>query len=551
MKTTRMTRLAVLLSLAAVAAGADRPQRPAASGIGKILQSTRPAQGYDPRLPAGRIESSRVATTRGGFLRTLLPPASQVIPAPAVVWGNPQATARGFFDAHAAAFGISHKNFALMPGRTQSWDGRTSGEFSQVYQGTPVAFASVCWQLNESGDIEYVSSDLLTEDAAADVDALLSVAAAVTAQDAGVIATAAVLEDHPELEFRAEPAALMIYQPAIIGNVGPVRLVWQTEVQSTQDASVAETVLVDAHTAEVALRFSLVKDAMSRAIYDTRYKRSRSWGIPVRQEGQPACGIRDADLAYDYVGDAFNFFLNKCGRDGLDGTGLTPPVYVHWGITFDAFWSSAGYMAFAKNCVADDAIAHEYTHGVVQYTCDFTYWGESGALDEMFADVLGEFADLTSDHGDDTSAVRWLIGEDLNLAAIVSDNRPALRNLKDPSAQPYCQPDRKQGAYWQDYRMDPSDNGGVHQNCSVGTKLACLLVDGGEFNGYIISEMGIDRIALLFYEVLTKKLLTKAADYEDLYFALQQAARNLGWTDREKQNLESACQAVQIAATAI
>jgi subtilisin-like proprotein convertase family protein len=58
--------------------------------------------------------------------------------------------------------------------------------------------------------------------------------------------------------------------------------------------------------------------------------------------------------------------------------------------------------------------------------------------------------------------------------------------------------------------------------------------------------MGIDKVAQLYYEVQTN-LLTTAANYNDLYSALTQAAINLKWTDDERQNLECACQAVEIS----
>jgi Zn-dependent metalloprotease len=118
--------------------------------------------------------------------------------------------------------------------------------------------------------------------------------------------------------------------------------------------------------------------------------------------------------------------------------------------------------------------------------------------------------------------------------------------MTQPSRSPYYGPDRKGSPYWHDYVRDPSDHGGVHTNCGVGNKLCSLLTDGGWFNGYWISGMGIDRTAGLFSEALIH-LLTSAADYEDLYLALRQAAGNLGWTHTERQNLENACRAVEIA----
>lgn len=109
----------------------------------------------------------------------------------------------------------------------------------------------------------------------------------------------------------------------------------------------------------------------------------------------------------------------------------------------------------------------------------------------------------------------------------------------------YNNPDRIKSPYW-DWDPTNIDNDGVHTNSGVNNKLCYLLTDGDFFNGHIIWGMGIDKVAKLYYEVQTK-LLTKAANYNDLYFALIQAAVNLEWADNERQNLEYACQAVEIS----
>jgi subtilisin-like proprotein convertase family protein len=117
----------------------------------------------------------------------------------------------------------------------------------------------------------------------------------------------------------------------------------------------------------------------------------------------------------------------------------------------------------------------------------------------------------------------------------------AIRDMKNPPV--YGDPDRMGSPLWY---TGSGDNGGVHTNCGVNNKLCYLLTDGGTFNGHTVTGMGITKIADLYYEVQTN-LLTSGADYTDLYSALTQAAINLGWTSTEKQNLEQASQAVEIA----
>ena len=42
---------------------------------------------------------------------------------------------------------------------------------------------------------------------------------------------------------------------------------------------------------------------------------------------------------------------------------------------------------------ADDVVGHEMTHGVIERNSDLFYWGQSGAINESLADVMGEIID--------------------------------------------------------------------------------------------------------------------------------------------------------------
>jgi hypothetical protein len=181
---------------------------------------------------------------------------------------------------------------------------------------------------------------------------------------------------------------------------------------------------------------------------------------------------------------------------------------------------------------ADDVVAHELTHGVTQYESGLIYSYQSGAINESFSDMWGEWVDLVNGAGNDSPAVRWLEGEDLPIGAI--------RDMADPPA--FGDPDRMGSPLWY---TGSGDNGGVHTNSGVGNKLCYLLTDGDTFNGYTIAGMGISMAADLFYECQTN-LLTPTSQYHDLYLALTQAAINLGLSPAERDNVEHACLAVEI-----
>ena len=63
--------------------------------------------------------------------------------------------------------------------------------------------------------------------------------------------------------------------------------------------------------------------------------------------------------------------------------------------------------------LADDIVAHEYTHGVTQYESNLFYYYQSGAIDESFSDLWGEYYDQTNGLGNDDTSVKWQIGEDV------------------------------------------------------------------------------------------------------------------------------------------
>ena len=62
---------------------------------------------------------------------------------------------------------------------------------------------------------------------------------------------------------------------------------------------------------------------------------------------------------------------------------------------------------------ADDVVAHELTHGVTDYTSQLFYAFQSGAINEAFSDIMGEFMDQANGRGTDNATTKWQIGEDL------------------------------------------------------------------------------------------------------------------------------------------
>lgn len=223
--------------------------------------------------------------------------------------------------------------------------------------------------------------------------------------------------------------------------------------------------IVAATTAATATRH------LKREIYDG----GRKAGLPgklVRKEGQPPVGDAAANEAYDGAGEVYDLYFKEFGRDSLDNAGLKLVATVHHRLKYNnAFWNGT-QMAYGdgdgqifRTFTELSVIGHEMSHGVVQFAGGLVYRGESGALNESFADVFGALT-LQRKAGLSASQADWLIGKGILGPNI---NGIALRNMKAPGT---AYDDALLGKDPQPYHMDffvqtPSDNGGVHINSGI------------------------------------------------------------------------------------
>lgn len=514
-----------------------------ASDIRRLLDNVQTTRDYGIAQSALSKESPRYSVTSKGFLNHLGAPPSHYFPVATVVAGMPEVTALNFLNENATLFGIVSKSVNLKVLKSRGKDHHNYVRYEQSYGGIPVFGAQIIVQLNELDGVEYVTSDI-----ALDVDAfdkgIISVIPSIIADEAIVMVRDYYLKNNPDATLTITPPQLRIYDPSIIGNSGSLRLVWDMKVYSDGSTQVHDQILLDAHTGEVALKYPLNIPALRRDIFDSN-NTSSDPGARVRSDvqnppGPGPTGIGDADNAYDFTRDAYDFYWNKHGRDGIEGLGWDISSTVRFCSTNtdicsqcpcrNAFWNGLR-LYFGGAMVADDVLGHEYTHGVTQFESFLIYLNQSGAINESFSDIWGEFIDLTNGAGTDTPEVKWLIGEDIG----------TIRSMKNPPS--FSDPDRMGSPL---FYTGPNDNGGVHTNSGVGNKLTYLLTDGDTFNGQTVTGLGIDAVADLFYEV-NANLLTSGANYSDLYHSLVQAAINLGWTNGARNNLYKASLAAEIA----
>jgi Zn-dependent metalloprotease len=245
-------------------------------------------------------------------------------------------------------------------------------------------------------------------------------------------------------------------------------------------------------------------------------------------ETTPACtngSDLHADSAHLYALGTSQLYLDKNNRNSIDNNNMPIISSVHYALNFgNAFWNGA-QMVYGDAQgwpLADDIVAHELTHGVTQYESNLYYYYQSGAINESFSDLWGEYYDQTNGLGNDAAGVKWLIGED-----IAGWTNPAplpaigLRSMSNPTL--YKDPDKMSST---NYYEGEADNGGVHWNSGVNNKAVYLMVDGGTFNGKTVTALGWEKTGAIYYEA-NANLLVSGADFSDLYYALQQACVNL------------------------
>lgn len=240
-----------------------------------------------------------------------------------------------------------------------------------------------------------------------------------------------------------------------------------------------------------------------------------------------------SDVAHRYAFGAYNFYASQD-----QSLGFPVSIITHYFKGYDnAFWYNGNiYLGDAHNFAnGDDVLAHEMTHGMTEHESHLFYYYQSGAINESLSDIWGEAYDQTNGKGNDSGAVKWLIGEDIT-------GLGSIRNMKNPPA--FKDPDKITSTY---YYKDSFDNGGVHTNSGVNNKAAYLMVDGGSFNGKTVTALGWNKVLAIYYYTQTN-LLTSGSDYADLYNDLYQACKALmgskGITAANCQQVRNATDAV-------
>lgn len=228
----------------------------------------------------------------------------------------------------------------------------------------------------------------------------------------------------------------------------------------------------------------------------------------------------------------YDYFLNVHNRDSYDGMGGEMIAYVHFALGWpNAFWSNNSLKLGDGNGIATNhrtyinVLSHEITHGVINTNGGggLDYQGESGALNESFADIFG----TAVEHYAKPATADWLHGEEGSLVP-----GEYVRSMEDPRSR--SQPDTygPNDSYWVN-TQDTFDFGGVHVNSGVQNYWFYLVSEGGSGvneNGYAytVDGIGLEKAEQIAYRNLTQYISASTmSNYEDSRMGAIMSAEDL------------------------
>ncbi len=435
--------------------------------------------------------------------------------------GNPVAIAYGFLDENRALFRIASAQGEL---RLLRIEPDLQLNFSHVrleqsYKGIPVWGKQLAVHLDPQGRIVAVNGQFAPD---------INVATRPTISQAE--AEAAALDDlmgnqlddneraHAQTNVLKDKTQLVVY----VDDSGKATLTWQVTIMTMSPLG-QWRYFVNGRREAVAHQFDSIEHGRRRMTYASR----NGGDIPGRLMADEGERSNDAiaQAAHDAAGKVYDFYFNNFKRDSVDGQGSPLVSTVHFG-TDPSDQENAAWIGEAKQMVYGDGgrifkplaygldvVGHEFTHGVIDSSASLVYAGQSGALNESYADVFGVLI----------SGTNWEVGG----SVVKSPPYPTrvLRSLADPGISGTYDPRNPlqgvgQPANMREYANLPmsrrADNGGVHINSGIPNKAAYLLGQA----------IGKDKLAQVYYRTLTQ-YLTPQADFQAAANATARAAQDL------------------------
>lgn len=435
--------------------------------------------------------------------------------------GKPEAIARGFLDQNRALFGLrsARDELSLLRIEPDPQLGFRHVRLAQSYQGLPVFGHQLVVHLDAEDRIVAVNGQFRP-------DIVVPTEPAISPELALETALANLRDEQlrpfelarAEIVPLPEETRLVLY----VDQAGRPSLAWEVTILTFSPLGQWQF-FVNALRPQVIHAIDGVMPIKRRQTYSAN-NGTRIPGRLVLDEGERS---RDAvaQAAHDAAGQVYDYYFNTFQRDSIDGRGLPLVSTVHYGSDPQDAENAAWVSEYAQMIYGDggrifeplpyglDVVGHEFTHGVIDATSQLIYEGQSGALNESYADVFGVMIDR-----DD-----WDIGEDVIKSPPFPT--PFLRSLEDPNARGNYDPRNPlagigQPASMSEYANLPNsrraDNGGVHINSGIPNRAAFL----------IAQAIGRERFERIAYRALTQ-YLTPSSDFLDAANVTLRAAADL------------------------
>jgi Zn-dependent metalloprotease len=261
-------------------------------------------------------------------------------------------------------------------------------------------------------------------------------------------------------------------------------------------------------------------------------------GLPITpggliwQEGDPLPKDKDAKNVLKGGKATWNLYYDIFDRNSIDNQGMAMKQCIHYREDprypfINAFWDGeqmiygdgdkVHFDSFTRDI---DIIGHELSHGLVDYTANFEYKFESGALNESFADVFGI---MVKQYNRNISSKKadWQIGKN-----ILIGSKYALRSMKAPGRAYLGHPalgDDEQVPVMSAYKKWPEkkDYGGVHVNSGIPNFAFYVAAFNCGGNSW-------EKVGKVWYAALTDKhLLKKNSTFIDARLATLKKASSL------------------------
>lgn len=447
---------------------------------------------------------------------------------------SPENVALAFLASYGGAFGIADSSQLRMT-RARGPDevGMHQVRFQQIHNGVPVRAAELTVHLRGTSVVTVQAKTLPAE-------TLVDTNPSLPAQNASISAKNFLLQEFeiPDATL-STPSLEFLNVGLFTGTRTPMRLAWFVEAKQAS-LPLHEFIWVDAHTGTILHHFSQIHRALTRSIYQSQEPPD---GTLVRAENQSPIGDREVDLAYDYAGDTYDYYLKNHGRDSWDNKGGALISVVRYANATFCSVSGAkggsGTVWWCPNTVADDVAGHEITHSILQSE-GVVYAGETVPISEGYAWIFGETIDLTNGRGNDNPEMRWKGGEDV------------LRNI-NAGISPVDFLNPTSGGYSgkvSDPQTGCADFQTVYNNFTILTHAYALIVDGGIYNGQTIAGIGLKKAAKIHYRAMTT-YLRPATTFLDNYDFVQRSCQDLigsdGITSGDCLEVKKALDAVEMS----